>query len=184
MKLTSSEANKLLKTYNEELNRLKNLERLSATFRASTGENIDDVRPDYDLQFFSDSKINIVNNIITLKHYINKFNNETVLPCGLTIDQALVVLPLLNDELSILSRLKDRLPKTRCGTFGSNGVVEYEYANYDINKALEIYSKTANTIADIQNHLDIANNTFTFEIEDPVKVDTTSETTNQQVDTK
>lgn len=47
MRYTSAEAAKLLRSLNEKLNLLKQKERMSCTFIAAVGEDIESVRPAY-----------------------------------------------------------------------------------------------------------------------------------------
>ena len=162
--VTSNEANKLLKTYNEELARLRTVESLSKDFVVSTEEDIESVRPVYDFKATQNAIVNICSTIVAIKHRINEFNVNTVLPCGLTIDQALVYLPILSREQDKLAKMKNRLPKQRVSSWQSNKGVEYNVANYDINTVLQSYYQVSNELEKIQKELDVVNNTVTFEI--------------------
>lgn len=167
MKLTSSEANKLLKSYNDELTRVTTLETQSFSFKASINEKIEDVRPEYNFKSTQNTIDDLEFKIINLKHCINMFNTTTKLPCGLTIDEALVKLPMLNKQLNKLKGYISKLPKTRCsGGWSNNSIVEYEYINYDIKEVKDAYNKTSELVNKIQLELDNANNTLTIEVED------------------
>ena len=170
MKVTSNEANRLLTKLNEELKRIRTLERLSSTYTACMNENIDFIRPEYDIHQVLNSKYELMMKIIKLKHAINKFNTTTVLPeCNITIDQALIKLPILNTEKAVYETLKNKLAMTRKNgtSWGqSTGTIEYEYSNYEIEDALKIYNVISDEIAHIQNELDRINNTIEFDIDD------------------
>lgn len=167
MKITSSKANKLLKSYNDELERVISLESQSSIFNASINEKIEDVRPQYDFKGTQNSIDDLELKIINLKHCINVFNTTTKLPCGLTIDEALVKLPMLNKQLTKFKDYISRLPKKRCSNgWNNSSIVEYTYINYDLKEVKEAYEKISELVNKIQLELDNANNTLTIEVED------------------
>ena len=85
----------------------------------------------------------------------------------MTIDQMLIYIPQLTARKSKLSRMRSRLPKERVqsGISRMNGVVEYEYCNYDLKQAEAEYEFVADELARAQNALDMVNSTATFEAE-------------------
>lgn len=51
------------------------------------------------------------------------------------------------------------------GYFGGKGLIEYEYANFDVKKALSDYEELYKRIVDLQLRLDLTNQTETFSVE-------------------
>lgn len=145
MKYTSSEASKLLRTLTEEHNNLTSRERLLNTFGAFANEDLDLIRPDYDYIDYQNKLARLEAKIRTVKHAINTFNVNTVLPNtnGLTIDQALVYLPQLTARKRRLETMARRLPKERIqnNRTTSAAVSEFLYANYEIADAQADYKK-------------------------------------------
>lgn len=165
MKLTSSQANKLLKQYNDELAELKEQEEKSSVFIVSLGEDPETVRPDYDFVEMNQRIASLQDEIIKLKHAINMFNTTTkVPPYGITIDEVLVALPQLTREKAKLEKMAARLPKERYrDRYGSNNLVEYEYANYDIQAVKKLLEQTRKTLYEMQDALNKVNTTVEFE---------------------
>lgn len=167
MKVTSNEANKLLKTYVEKLNRLKSIEEQSATYVLATTERADD-KPTYDI-YKTQKEILVVNeNIRKIKHAINVFNVNTIVPdtCNLTIDEVLVYMPQLNEMVSKLSAMKNALPKVRKNSvYNKSNIIEYQYANYEIDEAVSLHEKYQRELIHLQTSLDTINNTVKFEID-------------------
>lgn len=105
---------------------------------------------------------------LSVRHALHLFNNSAVLPgCGLTIDEALIKLAMMNKELAILSEMRGTAVKRRLSTnrWDSGGHVEYEYANFDPAEAERDYLDLAAQIADLQLEIDLANQTSTFEVD-------------------
>ena len=97
MKYTSAEAAKLLRKLNEEKNSLMKREELSSVFIAAVGENVEDVRPEYDYRKTQDGLEELDRKIRVLKHALNVFNlTQTVPGSDMTIDQVLVYIPQLS----------------------------------------------------------------------------------------
>ena len=152
MKYTSSEAAKLLRTLNEEYDALRYKEGQTCEFVAAVGEDIETVRPEQ---------------IRAVKHEINRFNLNTVVPgFDMTIDQMLIYIPQLTARKRKLYAMMNRLPKQRERAAGSgkNYLIEYSYANYDISAAGEDYRRTSAELVRAQTALDLVNNTETMEI--------------------
>ena len=171
MKYTSSEANKLLKKLYEEEHSILMLEERSKEFRASIGEELEAIRPAYDYQVIQKELDRINNQIVKVKHAINLFNVQTKIPgFDLTIDQALIFMAQLTNRIEKLSLMKNRLPMERVGATGMSGrsglpIIEYDYANYDIQQVTADYVEKADQLAKLQTALDLLNNTETFDIE-------------------
>ncbi len=169
MKITSSEAAKLLRKLNEELASLQLKESQSKEFLAAVGENPEDNRPEY---CFSErqAEIDILETKIrTLKHAINRFNvTQQVDGFDMTIDQMLVYIPQLNRKRDKLYGMKNRLPKARenANTFGkSSNIIDYRYINYDLEEVAKEYEVVADKLAQAQTALDLVNSTATMEVD-------------------
>lgn len=169
MKMTSNEAAKLLRKMNDELQMLRNKENKSSTFNACVGEDIEEVRPNYDYADTQEKIRECEKRIISLKHQINVFNVNTVVPDtdGMTIDQVLILFPMLTAEENKLAMMSNRLPKERQNVqFGrTSSVIDYSYANYSIEEAEKDYIAVTARLAAIQNALDVVNNTVQFDVD-------------------
>ena len=167
--VTSAQANKLLRKFNEDYDALVQNEEQSASFVAALGEDVESVRPAYDFAATQAKLRELEEKIRTLKHAINRFNSETEVPgFGMTIDAVLVLIPQLNRRKGRLAEMKGALPKTRerLAGYGASGVaVDYRYANYEIAAAAEAYDAIADELSRAQTALDSVNNTVTFEVE-------------------
>lgn len=169
MKCTSSEAAKLLKQLNEDLQNLTAEENKCHVFNASVNENLDDVRPAYNYEYMQEKMQEIEKKIRTVKHAINVFNSRTIIPdFDMTIDQMLVYLPQLTARVRKFRGMSSRLPKERESTrslLGNSNVIDYRYTNYDIDKAKQDYLEAMTTLSKAQTALDLINTTKKFEID-------------------
>lgn len=165
MLYTSSEAAKLLRKLNEEKLSFENYEKQSSVFNASVNENAESVRPAYSYRD-TQRKIDEINRKIrTVKHAINKFNLENEVPgFGMTIDQMLVYLPQLSAKKNKLMTMQNRLPKQR-EPIRFTGIIEYSYANYDVDEVRRDYSEVSDELSRAQTALDVLNNSVRFEID-------------------
>lgn len=165
MKVTSAQANKLLNKLKDDLTYITVKETQSRVFNAAVGEDIEGVRPEYnyvDTQAAIDA---LDTKIHKVKHAINIFNSTTVLPeQGITIDEALVLIPQLSKKRSKLSDMKSRLPRTRVNNFRSSNVIDYEIVNYDISAVEKDYDAVVEQLSALQTALDLVNGTVTFEL--------------------
>ena len=167
MQLTSAQAVKLLKKMQDDLISMERMEEQLKTYHAAMGENAEDVRPEYDFEKYQKEIERVEAQIITLKHAINTFNISTVVPgFDRTIDQMLVFIPMLTKKKEKYLRMKDVLPKQRDEAALRRGMklIDYIYANYEIEKAKDAYEAATDELAKAQNALDIINNTVTFEV--------------------
>lgn len=167
MLYTSAEANKLLKQLREEEDALLAIENESKDFIAATVENIEDVRPEYDLSQTMADIEDIRKKIMKVKHAINVFNSTTEVLPGYTIDMVLMLLPMLGERVEAYKRMRQMAPKKRARTMGSgtSAIIDYKYANYDIRDADKAYDKYALMLDDFQLALDKVNTTVQFEID-------------------
>ena len=168
MKMTSSQAAKLLRQLNDQLQTLKLREENSKTFLAALGEDVESARPEYDYKAMQEQQAELEIRIRRLKHTINVFNTTTVIPeFEITVDEMLVYLSQITARCNKLSKMKNALPKAReSNPYSRNGsVIDYRYANYDIKQAEADYNKAAEELAKAQTALDVINNTIEFEVE-------------------
>lgn len=166
MKLTSSQANKLIHQLNDQLRTLEVREQNTNSFLAAIGEDVESVRPDYDYAAVQASIIELENKIRRAKHALNVFNATTVIPeFDMTIDMMLIYLPQLTHRKAKLSRMKDALPKVREDSYARSNVIDYRYANYDIGQVNADYIAVSEELARAQTALDVINNSVEFELE-------------------
>lgn len=168
MKMTSAQAAKLLRQLNDELRALQRRETSTKTFLASIGEDVESVRPVYDYTSMQKEQTELETKIRKLKHTLNIFNTTTVIPeFEMTIDEMLVYLPQLTQRKEKLSDMKDALPKEReSGGYGRNSnIIDYRYANYDIDKVSADYAAISDELSKAQTALDYINSTKEFEVE-------------------
>ncbi|MBE6852803.1 MAG: hypothetical protein E7505_04930 [Ruminococcus sp.] len=168
MKMTSAQAAKLLRQLNEELRTLQIKEESTRTFLAALGEDPESIRPEYDYESMQKLQNDIEKKIRKVKHSINCFNSTYIIPeYGFTIDEMLVYLPQLTKRYAKLSSMKNALPKTReNASFSRNTqIIDYRYANYDIDKVASDYTEVSEELAKAQTALDYINNTVEIDIE-------------------
>ena len=169
MKYTSAQAAKLLRKLTEEKNALLISERKTSVFTAATTEDKEAVRPEYDYTATQAGITSIDKKIRIVKHALNLFNTQTVIPgFDITIDEALVYMPQLKERESKLSNMKQRLQKgERIGatTYGrQSALIEYSYPNYMVEDAKRDYEAVVDELAKLQNALDLVNSTVELEI--------------------
>ncbi|MDE7222561.1 MAG: hypothetical protein K2O34_02115 [Acetatifactor sp.] len=167
MHMTSAEAAKLLRKLNEELDNVLLMEQRSKEFSAAMEEDVESVRPAYDYAQVQERIGGLEERIRQVKHVINVFNLSQEVPgFGMTIDQMLVYIPQLNRRKAKLALMQQRLPKQRDRvSYGSRSqIIDYSYANYDIEAVRADYEKTAEELSRAQTALDLVNTTAKLEI--------------------
>lgn len=170
MRYTSAQAAKLLRRLREEHQRLLAREAETQVFLAAVGEDVEALRPAYDYRAVQDKLAELEKQIRTIRHAMNLFNLNTVVE-GMTIDELLVYLPQLGERKEKLGRMAERLPRKRAeaagmGRFGAKApIIDYEYANYDIEAAEEEFRRVTEEISRLQTALDRVNSTETMEID-------------------
>ena len=165
MLYTSAEAAKLLRSLNDKKSSLESQESQSSTFRAAITEDVESARPDYDYAKTQQELSTIDSQIRKVKHAINTFNLTHEVPgFGLTVDQMLVYIPQLTSQKAKLYNMKNRLPKTR-EYIRVAGIIEYSYANYDVEAVKRDYEAVSEELAKAQTALDVLNNSVKFEID-------------------
>ncbi|MBQ1490957.1 MAG: hypothetical protein IIZ39_03265 [Blautia sp.] len=164
--VTSAAAAKQVRKLNDERDALIGMQNKSQIFTAAIQEDVESVRPDYDFRTTQDELVEIEDKIRRLKHSLNCFNVSYVIPgFDMTIDQMLVYIPQLSARKRRLNLMRSALPKERVKEpYGRGGnIIEYNYANYDIDMAQEEYDAVSDLLARAQNALDTANATVLFE---------------------
>ena len=167
MLVTSAQAAKLLRQLNDELRALQLKEANSSSFVAAIQEDIESVRPVYNFKKMRDAQAEVECKIRKVKHAINVFNTTTIIPdFNITIDEMLVYLPQLNRQCEVLSKMRDAMPKVRVSSgYSSGNIIDYKYANYDIEEVGRYYAELSDTLAKAQTVLDLVNSTVEFEID-------------------
>lgn len=169
MKYTSSQAGKMLRKLNDDYAALLKKEEMSKDFLVSLGENAESVRPEYDFLSTQKELEEIERKIRIVKHALNVFNSQTVIPeFDITIDEMLVLIPQLSKRKQKLAAMKGKLPKMREQSNGYariSSVVEYRYLNYEVSEVESEYEKVVELLAKAQMALDLANNSQTLEID-------------------
>ena len=168
MKYTSAEAAKLLRRLNEEHEALLMLESQSNQFVAAVSEDIESVRPEYDLSSVQARLARLEAQIRKVKHALNIFNSTHEVPgFGMTIDQMLVYIPQLSQRRMKLRGMAGALPKARVrGRSAVNSaVIEYIYTNYSVEEAKALADEASDELARAQTALDKVNSTETMEID-------------------
>lgn len=166
MKLTSAEANKMIRALRDQHRLLLMQEENVVSFIAATTENIEEVRPSYSYEETAAKFDEIERKIRKIKHALNVFNATTVVDgFDMTIDEMLVFLPQTSERLRKLEDMLAKPEKTRAQNTGRTSIIEYEYLNYDLQKVQQDYD----ALLDLKNRaltaLDVVNNTVPFEAE-------------------
>ncbi|MCM1120912.1 MAG: hypothetical protein NC543_16320 [bacterium] len=164
---TSAEAAKLLRKLNEELDNVLFMEEQSREFSAALGEDVESVRPAYDYATTQERIRELEEKIRRLKHAISVFNLTQEVPgFGMTIDQMLVYIPQLSRRKAKLYGMQQCLPKQRkqAGYGGGVQVIDYSYANYDIERVRADYERAAEELSQAQTALDLVNTTSKLEL--------------------
>lgn len=167
MRVTSAQAAKILRQLNDELRALQLKEANSSSFVAAIQENVESVRPEYNFKEMRDAQSEVECKIRKVKHAINVFNTTTIIPdFNITIDEMLVYLPQLNRQCEVLSKMREAMPKVRVSSgYSSGNIIDYKYANYDIEEVGRYYAELSDTLAKAQTVLDLVNSTVEFEID-------------------
>lgn len=166
MKISSKNASKLLKQFNEERDSLILQENQSKMFLAAVGEDIESVRPEYDYEAVQKQLKDLEEKIVKLKHAINVFNTTTVLKdFEMSIDEMLVYIPQLTQRKNKLDQMRKVLPKQRVENYTSSNIIDYRIINYDLEKIRKDYEKTVEELNRAQSALDEANINLSFEVD-------------------
>lgn len=166
MTYTSAEAAKLLSKLQQERDVVTTQENNAKTFLASVGEDAESVRPAYDYEATKEQLDALDAKIRRVKHAINVFNTTAVIPAfGMTVDEMLVYLPQLSARKAKLKSMANVLPKTRYKNYERSNVIDYQYANYDIDAVRADLDAVTEELSRAQLALDSVNHTAVLEIE-------------------
>ncbi len=168
MLVTSAQAAKLLRQFNDELRTLQLREENSSSFVAAIQEDVESVRPEYNFNEMRTAQAEVELKIRKLKHAINVFNTTMTIPdFDITIDEMLVYLPQLNRQCEVLAEMRNAMPKVRVssGYSSSGSIIDYRYANYDIEEVSKRYNEISDALAKAQTALDLVNSTVEFEVD-------------------
>ena len=160
--MTSAELNKELKKLYSERSQILDRESMTSVFVAATTEDVEEIRPEYDLPATNEALLKIEKEIRRIKHRLNIFNSSYVVEeLGMTIDEILIYLPQQHLRVCTLERMAKRLPKQRCSDqYGARmNLIEYEYTNYDQADAQRLYEAACEDLARTQIALDRVNTT-------------------------
>lgn len=160
--MTSAELNKEIKRLQAERTALIEKEKKVRWYKAATTEDPESCKPEYDFVEVGKQLADIEKEIRTLKHTLNVFNSNYVVPeLGITIDQVLVYLPQLTNRVEALRIMAAHLPRSRVEErYGSrSALVEYEYNNYDSRVVQATYEDLVAELSSVQLALDRANTT-------------------------
>lgn len=166
MLMNSDSANKLVKQLESARGTLLAQERQVITYSFLQGE--EPFKPPYNFTETQEKlgKLNEV--IVALKHAINVFNTTTKLPdMDLTVDMALVRLPILTGMVSKLESMAGMLEKTRQTNIAAKAA-EYTCRNFDGEEAKRAFLAAQEERKAIQQALNTVNMTETFEVSDSV----------------
>ncbi|MBQ6986778.1 MAG: hypothetical protein IJQ25_07310 [Oscillibacter sp.] len=163
MKLNSDTANKLIKNCEAEIAALLDAESKNSTYSYSVGE--EPVVPAYS---FSETQARIHDyqrRIAKLRHAVAVFNSGTFLPdYGCTLDEAIGRMSRLNAEKNRLYALLQIPEKQRSRSYGSREA-DITCRNFDAAEVRAAYDKAAQDLMAIQQAINLANLTETFEVE-------------------
>lgn len=167
MKVTSAQANKMLKQFNEEKEYWLDKEDDSRFYVVTTGE--EPVIPNYDYRQVSDKIREIDEKTIKLKHALNVSNmTDEISFCNkkMTIDASLIRMAQLSKRKSVLDTMRKHPEKKRyVDRYSSSPSPEYECVNYDISAAEADYARVSEELSELQMALDEHNHSVFFEVD-------------------
>jgi len=165
MLYTSASANKMIKILEDRKEYILQQESNNSLYVLAEDEK--DEIPEYDFNETNRSVDEIDGKIRKLKHALNVFNATTVLPIGITIDQALVEMAQLNRKLPRLDNMRRAKKKTRLSGYNAarRDIAEYQYLNYEPADADRVYEANLKRVQTIQLALDKINQTAEFEVD-------------------
>lgn len=166
MLYTSNELQKKLDKLTDERNKIQSLLSKNSEFTASISENVEILKLEnaFDLESTLNEIESYNSKIMKIKHAKNVFNSTFKLPCGYTIDEAIIRMGILSGLRSKLNDLSMKKAKER-KTNGMMREPEYVYATYDISFAKEAYQELFDALQTIQNELNSVNATEQIEVD-------------------
>lgn len=166
MLYTSNELQKKLDKLMDEKNKVQALLSKNTEFIASISEDVEVLKAEnaFDLKETLNEIEAYNTKIMKIKHAKNVFNSTYRLPCGYTIDEAIIRMAVLSGLKNKLNDLSTKKSKER----KSNGLMrepEYVYATYDIDFAKNAYQDLFDELQTIQNELNSVNATVQIEVD-------------------
>ena len=166
MLYTSNELQKKIDKLMDEKNKIQNLLLRNSEFTASISENVEALKKEnaFDLEKTVNDIEAYNEKIMKIKHAKNVFNSTYKLPCGYTIDEAIIRTGIIYELKNRLYNLSVKKSKER----KSNTTMrepEYIYATYDISYAEKVYQKLFDEVQTIQNELNNVNATVQIEVD-------------------
>lgn len=163
--LTSDGANKLLKKLETEKQIvLNNIDDLSVYIAAVT-EKPEELKPKFDFNESMQKVEDLNKKIMCIRHARNKFNIETKLKNGMTVDQTLIKLAMLNKYVEKIKNMSTRQEKSRVRFSTRSNEIEYQYINYNLDDAKGKYEEIVAEIMSIQEELNLINTTLVFDVD-------------------
>ena len=137
MFFTISEMEKELEKYKERNRLLASIEEYNSTYDMCNGEDVDIVRPKYDYEKTQKELKENIEVIMCIKYAIdNALSTFTVPEYNMTLDELKMYIEYLDKRVNRLYSLK------RCSFFNrymDEGIIEYEYRNFDIEEVEKDY---------------------------------------------
>ena len=137
MFFTISEMEKELEKYKERNRLLASIEEYNSTYDMCNGEDVDIVRPKYDYEKTQKELKENIEVIMCIKYAIdNALSTFTVPEYNMTLDELKMYIEYLDKRISRLYSLKMRsfFNRSMC-----DGIIEYEYRNFDIEEVEKDY---------------------------------------------
>lgn len=137
MFFTISEMEKELEKYKERNRVLASIEEYNSTYDMCNGEDVDIVRPKYDYEKTQKELKENIEVIMCIKYAIdNALSTFTVPEYNMTLDELKMYIEYLDKRISRLYSLKMRSFFNRSMY---DGIIEYEYRNFDIEEVEKDY---------------------------------------------
>ena len=166
--LTSDGANKLLKKLETEKQMVLNSIDDLSVYIAAVTEKPEELKPKFDFNESMQKVEDLNKKIMCIRHARNKFNIETKLKNGMTVDQALIKLAMLNKYVEKIKNMSTRQEKSRVRSSGfsaRSNEIEYQYINYNLDDAKGKYEEIVDEIMSIQEELNLINTTLVFDVD-------------------
>lgn len=166
MLYTSNELQKKIDKLMDEKNKIQGLLITNTEFIASISEDIETLKTEnaFDIKETLQEIEAYDSKIMKIKHAKNMFNSTYKLPCGYTIDEAIIRMAMLYELKGRLNNLSEKKNKTR-KLNTSMKEPEYIYVTYDIEFAKEAYQALFDELQRIQNELNNVNATVQIEVD-------------------
>lgn len=163
-KVNSNTANKMIKLLQDEERNILALEQLNKTYSYAISET--PIVPEYNFKETQTKLAEIRDKIAVIKHAINKFNISTIIDVngGITIDEALFKMSLLNSEKEKLYRFLQIPELNRKKDYGSKEA-DYVCRNFDLEEVKQYYNMVVDQLLKIQEAINLANIEVYFEID-------------------